>query len=126
MIRVYTAQGKENINSIIWETLLIFVAANTHTSDKCPINNPDRIRYLQKVLSEEEAGKNNCKLINFLVSPTEHVGYIILEADSHESMMRFMRSLMSLGETKIAPVDHWKNFSAQLQNRVAIATKRWG
>ncbi len=103
---------------------MIFVAVHTHTPDKCPINNPDRIRQLQNALSEEEAERNNCKLISLLVAPTEHTLYITLESDSHASMVRFMKPLLGLGITKITPADHWKNFATQLQNPGDIATRR--
>ncbi len=93
---------------------MIFLAIHTHLPEKCIIDNPQKIKKFRAALSEEEAIKNGCRILNVYVSPTEHIAYIIFETNNHENMLGFLKPLIKLGITEIKPVDEWKEVSSTL------------
>ncbi len=93
---------------------MLFVATHTHPAEKCISDNQDLVKKFRAALSEEAAEKSGCRLINIYVAPTEHIAYIIFEAEDHDSLLKFLRPLIKLGVTRITPVADWKEVSNQL------------
>lgn len=94
--------------------IMLFMATHTHLAEKCISNNPDLVKKFRAVLSEEEAEKQGCDLLGVYVAPTEHIAYILLRAEEHDSLLNFLRPLVKLGETRIRPVTEWKDLSKRL------------
>ena len=93
---------------------MIFLAIHTHLPEKCIIDNPEKVKKFRGVLSEKEAIKNGCILINVYVSPTDHIAYIIFKAKEHNNMLNFLKPLIKLGVTKVKPVEEWKKVSTNI------------
>jgi len=93
---------------------MIFLAIHTHPADRCISDDPEMIKRFREALSSEVAERRGCRLIGVYVAPLEHIAYIIFEADEHDSLLRFLRPLMKLGETKITPVAEWMDVSSRL------------
>jgi uncharacterized protein with GYD domain len=76
---------------------------HVHKADVCPAHKPETMQMLGNILkSAEEKGVH---VHSLYVAPWEHTFYGVLEADSAESLERFLDPLLELGTARITPVE---------------------
>jgi len=73
---------------------LLFVAAHTHPTAKCPLETPEGKTMIKKLFSDENVRKSGLKIVGAYVScpkdkSTEHKGFFIIDADSAPTVTKF-------------------------------------
>lgn len=86
---------------------MLFHVTLSHTEDNCPAY--DRAKMPEVLGAFENLGplgeQLNVKLQSFVWTPTDHVAYLLLEADSLNSINRFIFSIPIKQHTKVVPVE---------------------
>jgi hypothetical protein len=89
------------------EDTMLFHVTLSHTEDNCPAY--DRARMPEVLAAFENlsplAEELKVKLQSFVWTPTDHVAYLLLEADNLNSLNRFIFSIPIKQHTKVVPVE---------------------
>jgi len=82
-----------------------FVVTHTHTAAQCPSGNPEMMKVLREVCpSTEFAEKCGVKVLCSWIAVPEHIMYFVLEADSYDSVVKYLEPIMRTGTARVTPV----------------------
>ena len=81
---------------------MLFVMTNTHTPENCAAHSPERLKTFAAVMKSAE--ENGVHIHSLYVAPWEHTFYRVLEAESADSLGRWIDPLLELTTSKITPV----------------------
>jgi len=90
---------------------MLFVAHWTHTPENCPGRSKEGATMLNEFWAKRDvAAKKGVKILGAYVAVTEHVYYIIAQANDYQSMLEFFEPLAPTQTGMIHPVttmDKW-------------------
>lgn len=93
---------------------MLFVAHWTHTPENCPGRSNEGAQMLIEFWEQrEEAERKGMKILGAYVGATEHVYFIIIQANNYQSILEFFAPLVSTQRGTIHPVttmDEWTLF----------------
>ena len=81
---------------------MLFHLTHVHNAETCFAHKPDTLKMLADAL--KSAPENGIRVHSLYVAPWEHTFYGVLEADSSESLSKFIDPLLELGNGTITPV----------------------
>ena len=86
---------------------MLFHITMTHSEDNCPAYNRDKMPEVLNAFENlgnmgEELG---VKLQSFVWTPTDHVAYILAEADTLGALNRYLFSIPIPSHTRVVPVE---------------------
>lgn len=81
---------------------MLFHITNTHTPENCAAHSPERLKKFAAAI--QSAKENGVRIHGLHVAPWEHTLYGVVEAESAESLERWIDPLLDLTTSKITPV----------------------
>lgn len=85
---------------------MLFLVTHVHTPENCPaVKSEESGSKFVQSLSEEAALRERVKIVGSYIAPSEHSIWLVLEADSLQSVENFtFDSLATVGSNRIIPV----------------------
>jgi hypothetical protein len=86
---------------------------HTHTPEKCPAHDPERLASMRKVL--DSAAEKGVRIQSALVNAPAHVFFFVLDVDSMDHLTKWWEPLLEWGQGEVIPVTELKATGAHLE-----------
>ena len=102
---------------------MLFHVTATHTEDNCPGYHREKMPEVIEAFENLEtvAKELNVKTHSFVWCPTDHVAFVLLEADSLDAVSRYLFSIPMPQATKVVPVEPIQDLVAMAKAMAAQA-----
>ena len=83
--------------------MALFLVQHQHSPESCPAGNREMVQQLAAHVSPENAGNFGIKVLADSVLQGEHALLLVLEAESQETIERFVQPFRGVGSVTVKP-----------------------
>ena len=87
---------------------MLFHVTMKHKTDDCPAYHREKMSEVMKAFETLEARRNELNVTQhfFVWCPPNHIAYLLLEADTLDSISRYIFSIPFPHDSQVVPVEH--------------------